>query len=94
MEVTLGQIFEVNREENPTTGYTYFHEELSNGLKLIKSEYVKDESAVKRHLYGSPGYHIWKLKATKFGKQTLRLYYGQEWNQDTWEIKTITIYVK
>lgn len=94
MEVSLGQIFEIVRVENPTTGFVYFREELSNGLKLIKSEYVPDESAVKKQLFGSPGYHIWKIKATKIGRQMITLYYGQEFNEETWEIKTIPVYVK
>jgi predicted secreted protein len=94
MEVRLNQIFEIIREENPSTGFTYFREEVSNGLKLIKSEYIKTESAMKRHLYGSPGYHIWTLKANRVGKQSVILYYGQEWDETTWEIKTVNVYVK
>lgn len=93
MEVRVGQIFEILREENPSTGFTYFKEELSSGLKLLKSEYIKDESAVKKHLYGTPGYHIWTIKALRSGKQTITLYYGQEWNETTWELKNVTVYV-
>lgn len=93
MEVRLNQIFEIIREENPSTGFTYFDEELSNGLRLLKSEYIKSESAVRRHLYGAPGYHIWTIKAIRTGKQSVRLYYGQEWDKSTWEIKTLNVYV-
>lgn len=94
MEVKLGQIFEIVRTENPSTGYTYFHEELSDGLKLIKTEFVYDDSAVKQQLFGSPGYRIWRILATKRGRQTIFLYYGQEWDDQTWERKKITVYVK
>jgi predicted secreted protein len=94
MDVRLNQIFEIIREENPSTGFTYFREEVSNGLKLLKSEYIKSDSAVKRHLYGLPGYHIWTLKATSVGKQSVILYYGQEWDETTWETKTVNVYVK
>jgi predicted secreted protein len=94
MEVSLNQIFQITREENPSTGFTYFKEEVSNGLKLLKSETIKSESAVKRHLYGSPGYHIWTLKATRVGKQSVVLYYGQEWDETTWETKTVNVYVR
>lgn len=93
MEVKLEQIFEIVREENPTTGFVYFREELTNGLKLLKSQFVPDESAVKKQLFGSPGYHIWQIKAIKSGRQMITLYYGQEWNEETWEKKTIIVYV-
>jgi predicted secreted protein len=94
MEVRLGEIFEIVREENPSTGYTYFREEVSSGLKLLKSEYIKDESEAKIFLYGSPGVHVWTVKAVKTGRQTVLLYYGQEWDESTWDPKLIVVYVR
>jgi predicted secreted protein len=93
MNVKLGEIFEIVRVENPSTGYTYFNEELSDGLKLIKSEFIYDENDLKKQLFGSPGYHIWRIMGTKYGRQTIFLYYGQEWDDTTWERTKINVYV-
>lgn len=92
--VKLGQIFDITRKENPSTGYTYFREELSNGLSLIRSVYIPRENLAEKQLFGAPGVHLWRIKSNKSGKQNITLYFGQEWDQTTWSIENIIIYVE
>jgi predicted secreted protein len=91
--VSLNQIFDILRKENPSTGYTYFKEILSNGLSLIRSNYIPRENIGEKQVFGASGIHLWRIKATQNGRQTLTLYYGQEWDESTWSLENITIYV-
>ena len=93
MDVKLGQVFQITRNENPSTGFVYFSEELTDGLILLKSAYIKDESEANMRLFGKPGYHLWVIKAEQSGRQKIKIYYGQEWDDSTWEIENINIYV-
>ena len=94
MEVKVNEIFQIIREENPSTGYTYFYEESTKGLRILKTEYTPELIEVKKRLFGAPGYHIWTVKATSIGRQAVELYYGQEWDRTTWDIEVVTIYVQ
>jgi hypothetical protein len=91
--VRLGDIFEIEEPENPSTGYRFIDEQVSDGLVILKSVYISDKSMVKKCLYGTPGIHRWTIKVKKLGKQYLRITYGREWDKSTWETKTIYIYV-
>ena len=92
--VKTGQIFDITRKENPSTGYTYFREELSNGLSLIRSIYIPRENLAEKQLFGSPGIHLWRIKALVQGKQNITFYFGQEWDKSTWTTENIIIYVE
>jgi predicted secreted protein len=91
--VRLGQIFEIELDENPTTGFTYFHEEASDGILILKSVYIPYTDRTKRVLYGASGIHRWTIKAIQPGKQYIKVTKGQKWNESTWETETIYIYV-
>ena len=92
--VKQGQIFDITRKENPSTGYTYFKEELSNGLILIRSTYVPRENIGEKQVFGASGIHLWRIKANKSGRQNITLYFGQEWDSTTWTSENIIIYVE
>jgi predicted secreted protein len=92
--VKLGQVFVLKRKENPSTGYTYFKEEVSNGLSIIRSVYIPRENIAEKQLFGAPGIHLWRIKANKSGKQNITLYFGQEWDKTTWTTENIVIYVE
>jgi|FrelakmetLWP11LW_1041352.scaffolds.fasta_scaffold44846_2 predicted secreted protein len=91
--VRVGEIFEIELDENPTTGFTYFSEETSEGLVVLKSVYIPYTDLTKRVLYGAAGIHRWIMKALQPGKQFLKVTKGQKWNESTWETETIYIYV-
>jgi|688.fasta_scaffold952002_2 predicted secreted protein len=92
--VKQGQIFDIIRKENPSTGYTYFKEELSNGLSLIRSKYIPRENIGEKQIFGASGVHLWRIKANQSGKQNITLYLGQEWDRSTWTSENIIIYVE
>jgi len=91
--VRLGEIFDIELDENPTTGFTYFSEESSEGISILKSVYIPYTDLTKRVLYGASGIHRWTLKAVMAGKQFLKVTKGQKWNESTWDTETIYIYV-
>jgi len=78
IELMVGQIFELELRENPTTGYRWEIEEMGSELrKLPKEKYLPDSKAV-----GSGGRRTMEFEALKTGVTKVRLVERRPWETD------------
>jgi predicted secreted protein len=93
VSVTVGQVLVVELPSNRTTGYGW--NDRSEGVAVVErvSEpaYMQDSSPV--GLVGVGGTEIWRFRATKVGRQTLRLDYARSWEKDVAPVQTVSFNV-
>ena len=72
--VTKDTMFFLLLDENPTTGYTW-NISHTDGLNIIDDNYIPGGEG----LIGAGGIHLWEVKATGHGSQTLNATYRRQW---------------
>ncbi len=78
IELMVGQIFELELRENPTTGYRWEIEQMGPELrKLPKEKFLPDSKAV-----GSGGRRTMEFEALKTGTTNVRLVERRAWETD------------
>ena len=88
--VAVGQVLIVKLPSNPTTGYSW---SLPSGAEpaILKKA---GEPAFTREspfgIIGAGGTEIWRFRATKAGRQTLRLDYARPWEKDVAPVQTVS----
>jgi inhibitor of cysteine peptidase len=87
MTVKRNTIFEIDLEENPTTGYSW-NITAPAGLKSLGDTYNKDSE-----LMGAGGVHSWKYKAENAGVYKFSGIYRRPW-ETTADDKTFDITIK
>jgi len=85
-----GEIFEIQLEENPSTGYEWHFFQLDKALLDIIS--IKKQP--KSKFIGAPVISIWKIKALKSGESKIIMKYYRDWEGiekavDNFEVKII-----
>ncbi|WP_129600698.1 lectin like domain-containing protein [Anaerophilus nitritogenes] len=92
-EIKVGEEFQIQLEENITTGATW-HVDIDNEnmIKIITSEYKEKENQEGRK--GAGGIHTWVVKGLKEGKTKIHFRLYQDWNKDTiYQTRDYTIHV-
>ena len=90
IEVSVGEVFEVQFMENPTTGYQWKIVNCGK-LELLLDSYTCTDTR-KPPAPGSGGVHRWQFKADS--DETLTMVYKRAWENISPLQKTITIKVK
>jgi inhibitor of cysteine peptidase len=90
IRVAPGQILVVKLPGNPTTGYSWQDRIAGDAtLELCgKPEFQPD--AAPSGMVGVGGTEIWKFKALKPGRETLRMEYSRPWMTNTPPDKTLS----
>jgi inhibitor of cysteine peptidase len=89
LNLKVGGRLEVRLEANHTTGYLWVQEPVEKPVlqKLGKAVYRENPSDGK---VGVGGVEIWKFKAVKAGKQSLRFEYRRPWEKTAAAAKTLS----
>ena len=93
--MTVGQVIVVELPSNATTGYGWnYRSEDMPVLEKTGSAYM--ENAHPFGMVGVGGTEIWRFRALKVGRQTLRLYYARAWETGVAPARTVnfTVVVK
>jgi len=85
VSIKAGEIYTINLEENPTTGYTWHWNIANTFIVSIESEKFVAPSS---NLPGAPGNHVWIVKGLKPGKTEIVFEYYRSFEPDKIE-KTI-----
>jgi inhibitor of cysteine peptidase len=87
--VTVGQVFVVELPSNPTTGFRWNYQQ--DGEPVVEQvgepSYLLGPSPV--GMMGGGGTETWTFRATKEGRETLRLEYARPWEKDAAPVQTI-----
>ncbi len=88
----VGGVLEVRLEANHTTGYSWVQTPAANPVltRLGAAAYEQEPAGGKA---GVGGVEVWKFKAIKAGKQSLRFEYRRPWEKNTSAAKTVTFSV-
>lgn len=92
LTVSVGELYDLNLEANPTTGYTWMVKRLPLNLILVDGRYRKDPKQY--GLLGSGGHYVYTVMGAHPGTSLLELIYGQTFDKSSWEHKLIEIQVK
>lgn len=76
----LGEIFEIRKGENPTTGYRW-ESQTSPGLEIVKTHFIL--GCPNSNKSGCGGTRVWNLKGTKKGIQTLKIRNIRPWEDNS-----------
>jgi len=91
--VAVGEVFDVELPSNRTTGYNW--SEQSTGEVVVeqvgKPVYVPNPAPF--GMVGVGGKEIWRFRATKAGRQTLRLDYARPWESGVTPVRTVSFNV-
>lgn len=92
VSVTVGQVLVVELPSNVTTGYGWNYR-ISGELleQLGQREYMVDSHPF--GMVGVGGTEIWRFKAAKAGRQTLRLDYSRPWENGVAPVSTVSFNV-
>lgn len=85
LTVKLGQEFQIERDENTSTGYSW-DAVVSDGLEIVNDQQFR---SVNRPGYG--GKRVWTLRATKKGPQIFTAVYKKPWLMQTDEDTVYTV---
>ena len=93
VSVKLGQVLAVSLPSNRTTGYGWVERAPSESVLERDGEptYAQDAASAKR--VGGGGIETWRFRATKVGRQTLRLEYVRPWETNVAPAKVINFQV-
>jgi inhibitor of cysteine peptidase len=78
VQVSLGEVFEICLNENPTTGFRWKLESQGQPACIL----VKEHLSRHNNAPGSPSIHHWNFKAVARGTSTIHLAYGRRWQKD------------
>jgi len=93
IEAKVGESFMITLESNPTTGYKWEASFDQNLLKLVKSEYKRDES--KAGLVGAGGKEYFIFQGVKSGDAQIKMTYKRSWEQSASDkVLTFTVKIK
>ncbi|WP_240515296.1 protease inhibitor I42 family protein [Bacillus toyonensis] len=87
LNISMNEVFTIQLEENPTTGYRWMLETVSN-IKLIKDDFILLENTV-----GGAGIRIFQLCTTNKGLYEIYIKKWQEWIGETSVIKKFKILI-
>lgn len=90
-EITLkvGQGVVVELPSNRTTGYGWNYRNEEQVVELMgEPAYVQDPAP--KGMVGVGGTEIWRFRAAKVGRQTLRLEYARPWEKGVAPVKTVS----
>lgn len=93
ISVRKGEIFEIQLESNPTTGYRWYTS-FDNRIVNFTNENYKinsQESNKNNSSFGKPGYQIFKFKAIKAGKTIIKIKYQRSWEKEPIESRVYFI---
>jgi len=76
MNLTSGQIFKLQLEENPSTGYRWIPSYDGNYFEKISEEYITNSTSP-----GSPTTHLFIFKALKTGEQNIKMIYKRDFEK-------------
>ena len=81
IEVSVGDIINIELESNPTTGFmwTLAATSAEGVLQKVDNSYEADESA-EPAVCGAGGKEIWTFKALAAGETTVSMEYSQNWD--------------
>lgn len=91
IRIEKGTVFTLKLPENPTTGYSWKLEQ-SEGLSLVRDEYIQDEAP--QGMVGVGGVHVWEIKATAGESQQINAVYIRPWENETGEEKHFELKIK
>ena len=82
VNMTVGQILTVELPSNRTTGFSWNEPATTETVleRVGEPAYVTDP--VPSGMAGVGGQEIWRFRATKAGRQTLRLEYARPWEKN------------
>ncbi len=80
VSVNVSSIITLKLAENPTTGYSW-NLTASAGLQVVNDTYQPSDTT--GTMVGSGGTHIWDIKATQPGVQTIHAVYMRPWEPVT-----------
>ena len=88
--LAVGQVFEIELESNPTTGYNWVERAAPEQVieRVGKPAFTPDDSPA--GAVGVGGKTVFRFRAAKSGWQTLRLEYVRAWEQGASSAKTVT----
>lgn len=91
--VTVGQVLTVELPGNRTTGFSWNEPATTEMVleRVGKPAYVTNPAP--SGMVGVSGKEIWRFRATKAGRQTLRLEYARPWEKDVAPAKVVTFKV-
>ncbi|MCL7413672.1 MAG: protease inhibitor I42 family protein [ANME-2 cluster archaeon] len=78
MELKTGDIFYINLNENPTTGFSW-QMNTTDGLVVVSDEYIAPDTG----LVGAGGVHEWEMRAVAPGTQQVTAVYRRSWEDVT-----------
>ena len=83
--------FSLKIESNPTTGYSWWLQELSKeekSLLILKKKEVEEPGEQSQPRLGAPTYEIFTFAALRPGEAVIQLNYRRPWEKDVPPIKT------
>jgi inhibitor of cysteine peptidase len=90
--VTVGQVLVVELPSNRTTGYEWNYRIVGGVFEQVgQREFMEDAHPF--GMVGVGGTEIWRFRAVKGGRQTLRLDYVRPWEKDVAPVKTVSFNV-
>ncbi|MEC1414924.1 protease inhibitor I42 family protein [Bacillus safensis] len=87
--VNIGDILQLNLEENPSTGYIWLEEFQAHKIVLLK----KEERVLDTISIGGTNKHIWLYEVIKDGQGMLKLHYQRPWLNEPIKSFKVTITV-
>jgi inhibitor of cysteine peptidase len=90
IQVPVGGEFSVRLESNPTTGYAWDVETLSEGVELLVGEYEKSAG---EHPPGDPGIQAFRFRARKAGEYQINFILKRQWEKDAIKSHTVKVEV-
>ena len=90
--VTVGQVLLVELPSNVTTGFDWNNRTSGEVVEQLgQREYMEDSHPF--GMVGVGGTEIWRFKAAKAGRETLRLDYSRPWEKDVAPVRTVNFSV-
>ena len=92
VSVKVGQVLVVELPSNVTTGYEWNYRTSGEVVvQLGQREYMEDSHPF--GMVGVGGTEIWRFRAAKAGRETLRLDYSRPWEKDVAPVRTVSFNV-
>ena len=93
VNVTVGQVLTVELPGNRTTGYSWSEPAASETVLERLGEPAYMTNPAPSGMVGVGGKEVWRFRAAKAGRQTLRLEYTRPWEKNVAPAKVVTFNV-
>lgn len=80
IDVTAGDIVEIQLPEHATAGYRWTLETID---KSVCELFADERHGPDKIVPGAPGTHVWRLKAARTGDCKITIAYRRAWQSDT-----------